>query len=160
MAGRGPKGGRNGKGGGLRAGQSKPGQVTHGLSALRTLLKQRKLDGRSMLGQLLRQRRREFETNYGDLSAPKAVILDRALFKITWLDHVERWALTHPNAVGMDGGLSPVLATYYIGWSESLRRDLLALGLERTAREINPDEAIAMKIAASKARQGGEATDA
>ncbi len=117
--------------------------MTHGLYALQTLLRRRKIDGRSMLGQLLKQRRQEFVEHYGGadhlLPAPKGAILDRAMFKVTMLESIEHWALTQPGLIGEGGQLPSLLAKDYVVWSESMRRDLLALGLGRVVKDVEGD---------------------
>jgi len=149
------KASRNGGSRGLKAGQSRVGQTTHGLRALQTILRQRKIDGRFTLAKLLKARREEYVAHYGGadhLPVPKSAVLDRVLFKTVLLESMECWALTQPELIGEGGVLPAIVLKDYITWSESLRRDLLVLGLERVAREIDPGEAVLAKVAAGKAK--------
>lgn len=127
---------------------SKPGNLNalkHGGHALLAALKHQKIDGRSEVGVQLRKLRTAIERDLGgveNLSAAQRAILDRALFKILICESVERWVFSQPKLIKRGGTLPPVLGRVYLGWTEALRRDLLALGLQRHAKHANSLEAL------------------
>jgi len=63
------------------------------------------------------------------LSAQQQALALECAFKLAVLDALKRWALT--RGVMRRGHLTSALAAHYLAWSNSLRLDLLALGLER-----------------------------
>ena len=124
---------------------------------LATLNGQRKIDGRSRLGIGLKRLRDALVPDLGvarweDLSAQQQMLATRVIHKHLFAECVEAWLLEN-GPLRKNGTARPALGTNYLAITNSLRLDLQALGIERTARAINPVEAIKAKIEA--ARQGG-----
>lgn len=67
------------------------------------------------------------------LSAQEQALVEEAAFKRAVVDALKVYAL-RSGVVKRNGRLAPVLAEHYITWAESLRRDLVSLGLQRRAR--------------------------
>jgi hypothetical protein len=68
------------------------------------------------------------------LSTAEMIIAGRAIEKLTVLRLIDHY-VAREGPWAKPGRLRPVLAGPYLAFSESLRRDLVALGLERRQRE-------------------------
>jgi hypothetical protein len=114
--------------------------VTHGANTLKRILSNGKLDHRSSVGRALRRLRAQFTADLGGqeaLSTQESALVDRVVIKILVLHTVEGWTLRRRSLVKRSGQLPAVLDRNYISWSESLRRDLVALGLKRRAKDLS-----------------------
>ena len=91
-----------------------------------------------------------------DLTAAQRMILDRAISKLCVIRCLEEWV--REEGVFKGNELTPVLARNYISYCESLRRDLITLGVDRRKiDEIRHPLEIAAEIDAAKANSGKEA---
>lgn len=96
------------------------------------------LDGREKETQLLKRELQDLADDRGGpehLTNAERTLLERAAFKSVLCQVVEAYTLKQASPIGQDG-LLPVLAKQYLTWSNSLRRDLEALGL----RPERPDK--------------------
>jgi hypothetical protein len=113
---------------------------THGLRSLERLLRQQSLaavDGRSTLPRELAEIRRGFADDLGgDPSTAQATLIERVAAKQLLVGALETFLLQHPSTLLLKEHL--YLVTVYRQTSDSLRADLLALGLERRAKPV-PD---------------------
>ena len=66
-----------------------------------------------------------------DLTAAEIIILDRCISKLAVIRMIEEYFAE--TGVFLNGQLAPVLSADYIKYTESLRRDLLTLGIGRRA---------------------------
>ncbi len=107
------------------AGNNGNGGVKHGLFAL--LPRKMKIDRRTKFGRAVRDLRLSLEEDMGGdgLSAQRRAILDRVVFKILKLSSYEAQSLK-----GDDASMKS-----YLAMSNSLRLDLMALGLEKKEPE-------------------------
>lgn len=115
------------------------GKVRHGLYSVKAKLERGKLDLRSSMGQAMKRLRADLEASLGgrdQLSAQEVALLDRIVVKLLVLESIETWALQQPKLIKRGGLLPPVLSRNYLSWSAELRRDLLALGLQRRAKDL------------------------
>ncbi len=91
-----------------------------------------------------------------DLSAAQAIIIDRVIGKLGVIRCIEE----HVREKGIMNGdeLRGLLGKHYLGWANSLRLDLLALGIGKREGEriLSPLE-IAAEIDAEKAGAGNQA---
>ena len=95
----------------------------------------RPLDGRTRLAKALNHLRQDLvQTIGGDPSPQQSILIERIIRKVLVLDTIDR----HVEETGpfADGTLIPVLQKAYLGWSNSVRRDLEVLGLRRQVKEI------------------------
>src|SRR5215475_10384169 len=112
---------------------------THGLRAVERLLRQHGLavvDGRSTLGRELAHWRQCLVDDLGgDPSTAQTVLIERVAGKRLMVASLETFIVQHPSVfLGQEHGY---LLTTYRQLSDSLRADLIALGLERKAKEID-----------------------
>ena len=68
-----------------------------------------------------------------DLTAAEIIILDRCISKLAVIRMIEEYFAE--TGVFLNGQLAPVLSADYIRYTESVRRDLLTLGIGR--REVD-----------------------
>ena len=68
-----------------------------------------------------------------DLTAAEIIIIDRAISKLAVIRMIEEYFAE--TGVFLNGQLAPVLSADYIRYTESVRRDLLTLGIGR--REVD-----------------------
>ncbi len=112
--------------------------TTHGAWAVERALtdRMRPLDGRTRLAKALNHLRQDLvQTIGGDPSPQQSILIERIIRKVLVLDTIDR----HVEEQGLftgDGTLIPVLQKAYLGWSNSVRRDLEVLGLRRQVKEI------------------------
>jgi len=95
------------------------------------------LDGRSIVSRAVKELRAALVNDMGgeqNLSTQKSLILDRAVAKVFRCQAIE-------TALYEGQELSPHTIGMYLALSNSLRKDLAALGLNRVARRIGQDEA-------------------
>ncbi len=130
--------------------------LVHGGYSLDTALKgQRRLDGRTQLARALNTARQALIQAVGGNPSPQqSILIDRIVRKVLVLDSID----AHVEEVGPfeNGTLIPVLQKAYLGWSNSLRRDLEVLGLEYRARDvINLNKYLAVKASDGEATTEG-----
>lgn len=114
-----------------------PTKPSHGAYQLKSKLEQGKLDLRSSAGQAMKRLREAFHADLGgDLSTAQKALVDRAITKIMIAELVEAWTLKQTSIISTSGELPPVLKQNYLSWSAELRRDLLALGLQRRPKDV------------------------
>jgi len=110
---------------------------------------------RAYLSELRADMIRDLGPREEDLSAAQRMLLDRAISKLCVIRCIEEWV--KEEGVFKDNELSPVLARNYISYCESLRRDLITLGVStRKIDEIRHPLEIAAEIDAAKESGEGE----
>lgn len=72
-------------------------------------------------------------TDMGAPSAAEVIVLDRAISKLGVIRMIEEYFAE--TGIFINGQLAPVLSQDYVRYCESLRRDLLTLGIERRAAD-------------------------
>jgi len=100
------------------------------------------LDGRSIVSRAVRDLRVALIADLGgpeNLSTQKSLILDRAVAKVFKCQGIE-------TALYEGEELSPHTISLYLALSNSLRKDLSALGLARVARRIGQEEGQAFDL--------------
>ena len=112
---------------------------THGFRALERLLRQHGLavvDGRSTLGrELAHWRQCHADDLGGDPSAAQATVIERIAAKRLMVGALETFILSAPSTLLVKERL--YLVNLYRQMSDSLRADLVTLGLERRAKEVD-----------------------
>src|SRR5215467_10894238 len=110
---------------------------THGFRALERLLRQHGLavvDGRSTLGRELAYWRQCYADDLGgDPSAAQATVIERIAAKRLMVGALETFILSAPSTLLVKE--RAYLVNMYRQMSDSLRADLVTLGLERRAKE-------------------------
>ena len=94
----------------------------------------------------------------GDLGAGQLLILSRVREKLITLSCIGEWIDRQPSVLTDAGELLPALKNSYLGYSESLRRDvewLYSMASRRPSRTVDLESYIAGKKAA-KGNGGGE----
>lgn len=112
---------------------------THGAWTLKRALDTGRLDMRSEAGQAIKRLRTQLETDLGgadNLSTQELLIVDRIVKKALIIEALENYALTRKSIFKRNGELIGALGRHYLSYSEALRRDLLALGLQRRAKDV------------------------
>lgn len=115
--------------------------LKHGGHRLERLLTTGKVDGRSELGVAQRRLRSRIEADLGgteNLSTQERLIVDRIVKKILMIEAIETYAFSRRSILKRNGDLIGCLGKNYLAYSAELRRDLLALGLQRRAKDV-PD---------------------
>jgi len=100
------------------------------------------LDGRSLVSRAVKDLRAALISDMGgeqNLSTQKSLILDRAVAKVFRCQAIE-------TALYEGQELSPHTIGLYLALSNSLRKDLSALGLNRVARRIGQEEGQAFNL--------------
>lgn len=93
---------------------------------------------------------RDLGPQESDLTAAARMVLDRAVSKLCIIRVIEEWV--KEEGVFRGGELSPVLAKSYITYCESLRRDLMSLGIsKRVSDQLMDPRQIEAEIDARKA---------
>ena len=120
-----------------------PGQTTHGATAVLRRLRDGDLDMRLGPGRQIREMALRLARDLGanrvdDLSAQQQVLVRRVAVKEVVLRLIESYALAG-NVIGKNGRLVSPLAEHYLAYSNSIRLDLVALGLERRTKEATVD---------------------
>ncbi len=123
----------------MRLGGMPGGWTTHrGYSLLRAI-GNGELDLRSrewsLIKSVLHTLAKDQGTTWEDLSQARQLISERAAFKALALSCMERWALEH-GIVGKDGQIASCLRGHYLAFANSLRHDLLAIGIERLPKDV------------------------
>jgi len=139
----------------------KPGvQVTHGAYSLiaRGEFPSKRRRVERWLSEVRLALIRDLGPTEQDLSAAQAIIIDRVIGKLGVLRCLEE----HVREKGVMKGdeLSPPLQKNYLSWANSLRLDLLALGISKKNAEriLSPLE-IAAEIDEAKGKERGEDDD-
>jgi hypothetical protein len=111
---------------------------THGLRSLERVLRQHGLaavDGRSTLARELAEWRRSLTDDLGgDPSTAQAILIERVAAKRLLVGALETFILQHPSTLLVKE--NGYLVNLYRQTSDSLRADLIALGLERRAKPV------------------------
>lgn len=113
--------------------------LRHGAWSLKRALDLGKLDGRSEAGQALKRLRTQLETDLGgveNLSAQERILLDRIVKKVLIVEMLESYSLSRRSIFKRNGELIGALGRHYLSFCESLRRDLVAVGLSRRAKGV------------------------
>lgn len=87
------------------------------------------------------------EDRLEDLPLAKQILVVRASHKHAVCLRLENWALSQGQIIKSDGTIIAALGTHYLAFSNSLRLDLQALGLDRHPRDVYPDLARAIQAA-------------
>ncbi len=117
--------------------------LTHGgYSLLAVMNGKGKIDGRTRLGRALKQHRDHLARDLGagrfeDLSRQQQILVKRVIYKDMILDSIDHY-VEEVGPFSAKGQLRPVLRKNYLSWSNSVRLDLMALGLARQARDMTP----------------------
>ena len=104
----------------------------HGSRALVRHLTQNRLDQRTTTARLLRMVAEDLADDAGgwaSLTNREKVLVDRCAAQIVILQSVENWVLRQPSLLESDGALLAVLRRGYLGHLNTLRLNLVALGL-------------------------------
>jgi len=128
--------------GGVRVGaHSKARQLAH-------------VDGRTLAGRVLRRTRADLTQHLGGHpSAAQKLLIESAAIKSVRLFLVSSRILDAGD-VGIDDG------NHVMAWLNSLRLDLVALGLEARAKDVTPDLSSIIKEHAESQRQPAALSDA
>lgn len=122
----------------MRLGTPHHWQTHGGYSLLRAVTKG-ELDGRSAVAQAIKtmchQLARDLGSGWATLSAQQRLLCESVATKATVLSLMVGHALSH-DVVEQDGKLRPPLGGHFLAWSNSLRLDLQALGLERRLPQV------------------------
>lgn len=111
----------------------------HGARALARHLANGSLDGRSWIARALRDIRDDLAADRGGLescSAAERILIERAAALSVIVQSIEHWVFSQAGVVTPDGELLSVLRKGYATHSANLARMLLALGLERRAKQV------------------------
>ncbi len=76
--------------------------------------------------------------SWEDLSPQRRLLVEQASVKAVVLGIMAGYALAR-NVIGRKGVLQAPLTGHYLAWSNSLRLDLLALGLARVPKDATSD---------------------
>lgn len=130
----------------------------HGAWSLKRAVDLGKLDGRSEAGQAIKRLRTQLEIDLGGaehLSTQERILLDRIVKKVLIVEALETYALSRGSIFKRNGELIGALGKHYLSYAEALRRDLLAIGLQRRAKDAGSLDAL-LSDAASDTEPGGE----
>ena len=115
------------------------GPVTHGAYSLMRRVAQGKLDLRTRAGIALKALQAELAVSLGsiwqDLSSQQRLLVSQVALKALVCQQMMEYALAS-GVMTRRGRLITVLGKNYLAWSNSLRLDLQALGLERRAKDV------------------------
>lgn len=112
---------------------------THGAWTLKRALDLGKLDGRSEAGQAIKRLRMQLEADLGGadtLSTQERLLVDRIVKKALIIEALESYSLSRKSIFKRNGELIGALGRHYLSYTEALRRDLLAVGLQRRTRDV------------------------
>lgn len=112
---------------------------THGAWSLKRAINTGRLDMRSEAGQAVKRLQTRLETDLGgaeNLSTQERLIVDRIVKKVLIVEALETYALSRKSIFKRNGELIGCLGRHYLSYSEALRRDLLAVGLGRRAKDV------------------------
>lgn len=112
---------------------------THGAWTLKRALDTGRLDMRSEAGQAIKRLRTQLETDLGGadtLSTQERLLVDRIVKKALIIEALETYALSRRSIFKRNGELIGALGRHYLSYTEALRRDLLAVGLGRRAKDV------------------------
>ncbi len=90
----------------------------------------KKWDGRTREAKAIHQIQAELVAALGDVTPQEILIIQRASVKAL------RCALVEAEILQKNGDASEGLKNEYLSWSRELRRDLVALGLERRTKPV------------------------
>lgn len=112
---------------------------THGAWSLKRALNTGRLDMRSEAGQAIKRLQIRLETDLGgadNLSTQERLIVDRVVKKALIIEALESYALSRKSIFKRNGELIGCLGRHYLSYTEALRRDLQAIGLQRRAKDV------------------------
>lgn len=112
---------------------------THGAWSLKRAINTGRLDMRSEAGQAIKRLQTRLETDLGgtdNLSTQERLIVDRIVKKVLIVEALETYALSRKSIFKRNGELIGCLGRHYLSYTEALRRDLLAVGLQRRAKDV------------------------
>ena len=142
------------RGGGVKGRSGPPGHRHHekhgGYTVLAALDGRREIDGQSPLGLELKRLREALVSDLGasrweDLSEQQRILVTRVIHKHLFAESIEAWLLEH-GPLRKNGTVRPALGSNYLAIANSLRLDLITLGLERRTRDVT-DLALAIQRA-------------
>lgn len=116
-----------------------PRKPTHGAWGLKRALDTERLDMRSEAGQAIKRLRLQLEADLGgqeSLSCQERILVDRIAKKVLIVEALETYALSRKSIFKRNGELIGCLGRHYLSYTEALRRDLLAVGLGRRAKDV------------------------
>jgi hypothetical protein len=109
----------------------------HGLNTLKRLLEGPKVDGRTSLYRVLREKEREFaDALGGDPSPQQRCIINDAVKTMLYIGTLDEYLMSLDGGIVKGGKVIPVVETR-TQLAAHLRRDLEALGLERRAKDAD-----------------------
>lgn len=111
----------------------------HGAWSLKRALNTGRLDMRSEAGQAVKRLRAQLVADLGGadtLSTQERLLVDRIVKKVLIVEALETYALRRKSLFKRNGELIGCLGRHYLAYSEALRRDLLAVGLQRRAKDV------------------------
>lgn len=111
----------------------------HGAWSLKRALNTGRLDMRSEAGQAVKRLRAQLESDLGGadtLSTQEHLMVDRIVKKALIIEALESYALSRKTIFKRNGDLIGALGRHYLSYAEALRRDLLAIGLQRRAKDV------------------------
>jgi hypothetical protein len=112
------------------------------------------VDGRTLVGRILKQVRSELVAHLGgDPSVAELLLIENAAMKSA------RVALLSQK-LAEGGEIAPGADHHVLAWSNSLRLDLMALGLQRRVRDVTPRLSDIIKAHADKPAQRPETLQA
>jgi hypothetical protein len=122
----------------------------------------RKIDLRSSLAQAMKRLRHDFEENYGGkdtLPAPKRELLEQTIHLKLVLDSMWNYSMRRKSIFRRGGELIGCLGKNYLAYSAQFTRNLLALGLERQAKDVPSLQAYLKARASQPPQNGSEAAE-
>lgn len=134
---------------------------THNAWTLKRALDTGRLDMRSEVGQAIKRLQTRLETDLGGadaLSTQERILLDRIVKKVLIIEALETYALSRRSIFKRNGEMIGALGRHYLSYTEALRRDLLAVGLQRRAKDVPNLEAY-LQARASQADEPGHDMD-
>lgn len=132
-------------------------RITHGLKSRH--LRKKYSDARTVQGRALRDAVDALVTDLGgDLGAGQLLIIPRVREKLITLSCIGEWIDKQPSVLTDAGELLPALKNSYLGYSESLRKDvewLYNMAARRPTRTLDLEAYIREKKAAPPPGDGG-----
>lgn len=131
-----------------------PTKPTHGAWGLKRAINTGRLDMRSEAGQAIKRLQTRLETDLGgtdNLSTQERLIVDRIIRKALIIEALETYALSRKSIFKRNGELIGCLGRHYLSYTEALRRDLLAVGLQRRTKDVpNLSDYLSARAAANE----------
>jgi hypothetical protein len=115
-------------------------QPKHGSRALERVLKENLIDQRTTTARMLRQIREDLAADAGGeaaLSNREKMLIDRSASILLICSSIETWAFSQKDLL-TNGALPDVLSGHYLAYANSLRLNLVSLGLKPTRPDSEP----------------------